>query len=343
MVDLELFILDKNDSSWSLRPWLLLVQHGIPFKETSFVYADPETPARIRAVSPAGRVPILRVGKRLVWESLAIIETLAELQPELGIWPRDSQRRMHARAIAAEMHAGFAELRRHCPMNLGLRTRVALDPARRAELARFEALVVGARAEAEGGGPFLFGEFTAADAMLAPVATRIVSYGLDVGPETRAWIDSIYALPAFQRWEREAAAELAVRPVGWRVGVPFAGTIHERVPPGPSFAVIFASQHSGKPAGYDEVGERMLELAKTMPGYQGVASARGADGFGITVSYWDSLESMRAWRAQAEHAEAQRVGRERFYATYDLRVARVERHVSFDVAESPPRREHLQL
>src|SRR5689334_958172 len=196
MATLELFIVDKNDTSWSLRAWLVLAHFGISFSETSFVAADPATPERLRSVSPTGRVPCLRVDGRLVWESLAILETLAELHPELPIWPRERGLRMHARAIAAEMHAGFAELRRHCTMNLALRTRVQLDPARRAELDRFERMVETARAEATPAGPFLFGAFSAADAMLAPVATRVVSYGLDVGPVTRAWVEAIFALPA---------------------------------------------------------------------------------------------------------------------------------------------------
>jgi glutathione S-transferase len=135
--ELELFIVDKNDTSWSLRPWLLLVHHGIAFTETSFVSAEAETPARIRSLSPTGRVPLLRVGSRLVWESLAIVETLAELHAELPIWPRDPGLRMHARSIAAEMHAGFPELRRYCAMNLAQRTRITLDPARRAGRARY--------------------------------------------------------------------------------------------------------------------------------------------------------------------------------------------------------------
>jgi glutathione S-transferase len=338
MVELELFLVDKNNTSWSLRPWLLLAHHGIPFTETSFVYADAETPARIRAVSPTGKVPVLRVGARLVWDSLAISETLADLHPELPIWPRDPGHRMHARSIAAEMHAGFAELRRHCPMNLALRTRVELDPARRAELARFEKLVETARSEA-GPGPFLFGDFSAADAMLAPVATRIVSYGLEVGAVTRAWVDAVYALPAFRRWEREAAAEREVRPAAARIGKRLEGSGEERVPPGPSYAVIFASQRTSDRSDYPEVADHIDRLAATMPGYQSHVSARGPDGRGITVSYWDSLEHIAHFRANAEHAAAQNAGRARYYADYDLRVARVERRVTFDAHEKPARRE----
>ena len=339
MPDLELFIVDKNDTSWSLRPWLLLVHHGIPFVETSFVAADPMTPARIRELSPTGCVPVLRVGKRLVWESLAIVETLADLHPQKAIWPRDPDQRMHARSIAAEMHAGFSHLRRHCTMNLALRTRVELEPARRRELARFEQMVETARKETPAAGPFLFGEFCAADAMLAPVATRIVSYGLDVGPATRAWIDAMYALPAFQRWEREAAAELSVRPVAARIGQPFAGDVQERIPDGPCYAVIFSNQRRGEPLDYGDVAQRMSELARTMPGFLDYVSARGPDGFGITVSYWSSLEAIAHWRAHAEHAAAQRQGQSSFYSSYDLRVARVERRTTFDITRDPPRRE----
>jgi len=344
MPELELFIVDKNDTSWSLRPWLLLVHHSIPFVETSFVAAEPDTPARIRTVSPTGRVPVLRVGERHVWESLAIIETLAELYPDRPIWPRDSAKRAHARSIAAEMHAGFVELRRHCTMNLALRTRVELDPARRRELDRFERLVAGARAGVAAEGPFLFGEFSAADAMLAPVATRIVSYGLAVGATTRAWVDAIYALPAFQRWEREAEAELRVRPLAARIGAPFNGSAAERIVVGPCYAVIFSnqhrpSQHGGEPPEYGATAARMSELAATMPGFLGYESTRGADGFGITVSYWSSLDAIESWRAHADHALAQQAGREQFYATYDLRVARVERHVRFDASKQPARTE----
>lgn len=343
MADLELFIVDKNDTSWSLRPWLLLVHHEIPFVETSFVAADPDTPAKLRTVSPTGCVPVLRVGKRMVWESLAIIETLADLYPDRPIWPRDAEQRMHARSVAAEMHAGFFELRRHCTMNLALRTRVELDPARRRELDRFEQLVEGARAAAAASdstpGPFLFGQFSAADAMLAPVATRVVSYGLEVAATTRAWIDAVYALPAFQRWEREAAAEQRERPVAARIGAPFGGSVQERIVAAPCYAAIFSNQHRGAQPEYAATATRMVELAKTMPGFLKCDSARGADGFGITVSYWSSLDAIAAWRAHAEHAVAQQIGRERFYASYDLRIARVERHVHFDVTKSPSRSE----
>ena len=341
MTDLELFIVDKNDTSWSLRPWLLLVHHGIPFTETSFVAADPETPARIAAVSPNGRVPALRVGQRVVWESLAIVETIAELFPDLAIWPREALKRMHARSIAAEMHAGFFELRRHCTMNLALRTRISLDPARRAELSRFERMVESARTEA-GAGPFLFGDFSAADAMLAPVATRIVSYGLEVGAVTRAWIDAIFALPAFARWRREAEAELTVRPVAARIGKPLGKPVSERIPAGPSYAVIFTSTYRGEhEASYGERAQRIRAIAESMPGYQGFFAASAPDGQGVAISYWDSLDAIAKFRAESEHVEAQNAGRARFYSAYDLRVARIERRVTFEAERSPARVEDL--
>lgn len=334
MTQLELFIVDKNDSSWSMRPWLLLVHHAIPFVETSFIAADPDTPRKIREVSPTGRVPALRVGSRIVWESLAIIETLSDLHPELAIWPREREARMHARSIAAEMHAGFFELRRYCPMNLALETQIELDPARRAELDRFERMVEAARAEHAAKGPFLFGEFCAADAMLAPVATRIVSYGLSVGPVTRAWIDAVYALPAFQRFQAEAARERGERPPAQAIGQPLKGcTLEQRVPEGPCYAVIFTSQRAHETSDYAATAQRMEALAQKAPGYLGHESARDAAGLGITVSYWSSLEAIAEFGKHAEHASAQRTGRERYYTRYELRVARVERRAHFSAAE----------
>jgi glutathione S-transferase len=306
----------------------LLAHHGIPFTETSFVAADPETPAKIKALSPTGQVPALRIGTELLWESLAIIETLQELYPKLPIWPRSPSARRHARAIAAEMHAGFFELRRHCTMNIALRTRVQLDPARRRELDRFERMVEGAR-QTSPQGPFLFGEFSAADAMLAPVATRIRSYGLEVGAVTQAWMNAIFALPAFLRWEDEAAVELQTRPVARSIGVRFGGDIQSRIPDAPCYAVIFSNQRSTGEDDYAAMGAEMDALAKTMPGYLDHEGARGEDGFGITVSYWSSLDAIANFRAQIRHLQVQRAGRERYYQAYDLRVARIERQTHF--------------
>jgi glutathione S-transferase len=327
---LELVIVDKNDSSWSMRPWLLLVHFGIPFAETSFVASDPRTPKRLLRATPTGKVPALRIGEQVIWESLAIIETIAELFPKLPIWPRSLAARRHARAIAAEMHAGFPELRRHCTMNLALRTTVELDPARRRELDRFERIVEAARRGSESEGPFLFGEFSAADAMLAPVATRIRSYGLEVGAVTRAWTEAIFALPAFQRWEQEAEWERSQRPPAEVIGVPRSAPVESRVPDGPAYAVIFSNQLKSDTNDYEALAERMVQLASGMPGYLHHESARGADGFGITVSYWSSLDAVAQFRAQTEHAAAQATGRAQFYSSYDLHVARVERHTRFD-------------
>jgi glutathione S-transferase len=327
--ELELVIVDKNDTSWSMRPWLLLVHHGLPFREISLVASDPATPDKIREFSPTGKVPVLRVGEQCIWESLAIIETLADLFPAVAIWPRHPAWRRHARAIAAEMHAGFADLRRHCTMNLALSTTVQLDPARRRELDRFEAMVEAARRESATQGPFLFGEFSAADAMLAPVATRIRSYGLKVGATTESWTHAIFELPAFRRWEAEAMQELKLRSPAESIGVPLRGPVTSRIPAPPLYAVIFSSQLSAETGGYSHVATRMVELASSMPGYVSHESARGDDGFGITVSYWDSLEAIANFRANFEHRAAQAAGKRQFYLAYDLRVARVERHAVF--------------
>jgi heme-degrading monooxygenase HmoA len=246
------------------------------------------------------------------------------------------------------MHAGFAELRRHCPMNLALRTKVELEPARRKELARFEQLIASARASHAERGAFLFGEFCAADAMLAPVATRIRSYGIEVNAVTQAWMDAVFTLPAFQRWEKEAESERAARPVAEAIGVPFSGSLQERIPAGPCYAVIFSSQLAERtqPTGkahvtsndtpitsaersYEIVGERMVTLARASAGYLGHESTRDENGFGITVSYWSSLEAIAEWRSQSEHKLAQQLGRQDFYQSYNLRVARVEKHRVF--------------
>ncbi len=144
-------------------------------------------------------------------------------------------------------------------------------------------------------------------------------------------------MPAFQRWVREAEAERASRPIAAHIGVPFAGELQARVPEGPCFAVIFSSQRQAGADDYAAAAERMDALARTMPGFLDVMSARGPDGFGITVSYWSSLDAIAGFRAHAEHVPVQHAGRERFYATYDLRVARVERRTLFDAAKSPAR------
>ena len=209
---LHLAIANKRYSSWSMRPWLVLKAFGIAFEETVIPLREPDTASRIAAFSPAGRVPVLVDGDVTVWDSLAIIEYLAERFPSHAIWPADAKARAHARAIAAEMHSGFQSLRSKCSMNLG-----AVHPPRDrgadvvAETARVEALWAEARTRFGGGGAFLFGAFSAADAMYAPVVTRFDSYSIPVRPETRAYMETVKAHPAFVEWRAGALAET------WRI------------------------------------------------------------------------------------------------------------------------------
>lgn len=200
-----LVIANKLYSSWSLRPWLLLRQCGIAFDEIVIPLDQPDTRARILQHSPAGKVPILVDGEITVWESLAIMEYAAERWPEAGVWPADRAARALARAVSAEMHAGFQALRSRCHMNLGKRY-AARDRGEgvAADAARIAAIWRDARARFGEGGPFLFGAFSAADAMFAPVVTRLDTYSIPVPPEARAYMDAILALPSFREW-REAA------------------------------------------------------------------------------------------------------------------------------------------
>ncbi|ACA17560.1 Glutathione S-transferase domain [Methylobacterium sp. 4-46] len=200
-----LVIANKVYSSWSLRPWLALRHAGIPFDEVLIPLDQPDTRARILAHSPAGRVPVLIDGEVTVWESLAILEYAAERWPEAGIWPGERAARAHARAISAEMHSGFQALCAALPMNLGRRY-AARDrgPAVAADFARVTAIWRDARARFGAGGPFLFGAFSGADAMFAPVVTRLDTYAVAVDPEVRAYMEAVLGLPALAAW-REAA------------------------------------------------------------------------------------------------------------------------------------------
>jgi glutathione S-transferase len=203
-VALKLVIGSKNYSSWSLRPWLALTHHKIPFEEVVVPLDQPDTKARIRQYSPAGKVPILIDGKDTVWESLAILEHLNDRFPEAKLWPGASGARAHARAVATEMHGGFAALRQHCPMNLRRKKLRPLTQAVREDLARITQIWRNARERYGAGGDYLFGAFSAADCMYAPVATRITSYEIDVDPVSAAYVTAIHRLPAFVAW-REAA------------------------------------------------------------------------------------------------------------------------------------------
>ena len=203
-----LVIANKCYSSWSLRPWLLLKQAGIAFEEILIPLGEPDTPARIREHSPAGRLPVLKDGAVTVWDSLAIIEYAAERWPQAQLWPEERAERALARSISAEMHSGFQALRNGCPMNLGKR----FGPKDRGEavsrdVSRIDSLWQDARARFGQGGPFLFGAFSAADAMYAPVVTRFDTYSVEVSPPSRAYMEAILGLPSFAEWRAAALQE----------------------------------------------------------------------------------------------------------------------------------------
>ena len=209
----RLVIGDKNISSWSLRPWLAMRHAGIPFDEVNIKLRRPESQSQILRYSPSGRVPTLLASGQAIWDSLAILEYLAEAHPEAGLWPEGREARALARSAAAEMHSGFAALREHCPMDLLARLPMATlpDPVA-AEVRRIVALWQDCRRRHGGSGPFLFGDFSAADAMYAPVASRLRTYLPALAPygddgTAQAYVDALFALPAMAEWEKGARSE----------------------------------------------------------------------------------------------------------------------------------------
>ena len=201
-----LVIANKCYSSWSLRPWLLMKQLGIPFDEIVIPLDLPDTKAKVLAHSPAGKVPILIDGDVTVWESIAIMEYIGDAFAP--VWPSDRDARAMARSVAAEMHAGFPALRSACPMNLGRKfAQKDRGEAVARDVARFSEIVRQARERFGAGGPFLFGAFSAADAMYAPLVTRLDTYSIAIDATTRAYVDAILALPAFQEWRSAALKE----------------------------------------------------------------------------------------------------------------------------------------
>lgn len=203
---LTLYVGNKRYSSWSLRPYLALAHTGLAFETRMIMLHRDTSKAEITQVNPAGRLPVLHHDDLVIWDSLAICEYLDELAPGAQLWPADRGRRARARAISAEMHSGFVALRTNMSMNLGAdkagqgHVPEALADARRIQDIWREAL-------AASGGPFLFGAFSIADAMYAPVTTRFTTYGVDLDATCRAYVDAIAALPAMQAWRRDADAE----------------------------------------------------------------------------------------------------------------------------------------
>jgi glutathione S-transferase len=212
-----LYVGNKNYSSWSLRPWLALKWGGVPFEERVIPlggegYGRAEI-KDVKAVSPSGRVPVLHIGDHVISDSLAIAEWAAE--QTRALWPEDALVRAEARAAACEMHSGFAGLRRDMPMNIRRRLERTPDWAEdvRADLKRLFALWGGLRARYGDQGPFLFGQRCIADAMFAPVATRLRTYGVRAPDTAQAYCETIFADPAFKDWEAAAMAET------WTIGV----------------------------------------------------------------------------------------------------------------------------
>ncbi len=329
--DLLLVLGNKNLSSWSLRPWLLLRHAGIAFRERVLPFETPGWRTTIEALSPSGRVPALHHGDLVVWDSLAICEYVAELFPAAKLWPEERAARALARAVSAEMHSGFASMRRDMSMDVTARVpRRPMSHETENDVRRVVTLWSECRARAAGG-PFLFGAFSVADAMFAPVAWRFRTYDVAIDDAAaRAYCDTLLALPAMKEWEAAAEAEVTAL----RAAAEAPGTKPERAPDPTSaqhcFAVIFSSQRKDADhEAYAADAAAMVELAARQPGFLGIESARNPDGFGITVSYWDSLEAIRNWKDVPAHAAVQARGRKSFYERYEVRVAAVERGYKF--------------
>ena len=205
---LKLIIANKAYSSWSLRPWILLTHFRIPFEEVVIPMDRPDTRSTMLKYAPTGKCPSLHDGKVAVWESLAIVEYVAEAFPEKAIWPRGKAARAHARSLASEMHAGFAALRQVCPTNFRRKPKaIALSDEAKADAARVEQAWAETRQAFGRAGDFLFGRFSAADAMFAPVVNRFHAYDIPVARTTRAYMEAIMSLPAWKAWIAGAEAE----------------------------------------------------------------------------------------------------------------------------------------
>ena len=209
---MQLIIGNKNYSSWSMRPWVLMKQLGIPFDELKLRFDFSEGSAFRQAVarhSPAGKVPVLVDGDLAIWDTLAITEYLAEKHP--GVWPAERAARARARSLVCEMHSGFSALRNHCPMNIEAQMhdvgqRIwAEQAAVRSDVARIDA--AWSQALTASGGPFLFGNFSAADAFYAPVCMRLLTYGLPVSDAARAYVKAVAATPSVSAWINDSLAE----------------------------------------------------------------------------------------------------------------------------------------
>lgn len=205
-----LIIGNKNLSSWSLRPWILMKVVGIPFEEVVVRLDIAETRALIAQHSPSGLVPCLKDGATVIWDSLAIAEYLHEQYPDKHLWPADPAARTQARCLTAEMHAGFATLRQTWPMDMVTQGKMVTGPSGvRKDLARIFSLWSGARQAFGAGGAFLFGKFSIADAFFAPVISRIKTYGpVPLTPALQDYVEAVWSLPAYAEWRADAAREV---------------------------------------------------------------------------------------------------------------------------------------
>ena len=205
---LTLVIGNKNYSSWSMRPWVLLKQLQIPFEEKKLRFHSKEWDAEIERWSPSRLVPVLWRGDQSVWDTLAIMEAVAEWYPDRRVWPHGDRARAFARSAAAEMHSGFRDLRTNMPMNVrASHPGKGLGPAVQANIDRIESLWSEARRRFGSGGPFLFGEFSAADAMFAPVVMRFRTYAVKVSPETARYCETMLASTGVRAWIEDALQE----------------------------------------------------------------------------------------------------------------------------------------
>jgi len=212
-MSLKLILGNKNYSSWSLRPWIAMRHAGIAFDEEVIPLYEPGSAEKILKYSPTRKVPVLLDGDMIVWETLAILEHISERFPKAQLWPSDVKARAHARALSSEMHAGFAPLRKHCPMNMrrvGRKRELTAEVA--ADVRRIETIWTDCRARFGAGGPFLFGSFGAADAMYAPVVSRFASYAIGVGAAAEAYMAAVMNLPAYKEWREAGVAEAWIMP-----------------------------------------------------------------------------------------------------------------------------------
>jgi glutathione S-transferase len=218
MADLHLYIGYRTVSSWSLRAWMPLVKTGAAFEETLLRYRTPEGKARLSALSPPSKVPLLvhkRDGREIkVWDSIAIGEYLAETFPAARLWPADPEARAYGRSVSAEMHSGFRPLREHLSMALLERHPTPNNPQANADIARIEKIWRECRERwgKNGGGPFLFGHYTVADGMYAPIVTRFRTYGVKLGATGAAYMEAVLSDPDFRTWDERARAEPPIDP-----------------------------------------------------------------------------------------------------------------------------------